>query len=318
MNNTTGASTLGKDIRKKILTQRKMEAVNLTGCLPGLIESHEKIIILSVNAPLSITAVLGNVLIIVALQKPLSSLHPASKLLFGCLACTDLCVGLIVQPLLAIFLMSPHLSKVCYDTQIALSTLGVVFNAVSLMTLSAISVDRLLVLLLGLRYREVVTLSRVQVLVAAFWLVSIAMALIMFFYVRIATSLATVVLILCTVTSTFCYTKIYIALRHHQTAVQDQGEGNGRRNALNIARYKKTVSSALWLQITLLACYLPHGTLLSVLAIFGSVTPSIALNWALTLSLLYFNSSLNPFLYCWKMREVRQAVKNMIIQCWCS
>jgi len=293
-----------------------MDSVTLTGCLPGLIESHEKIIILSVNVPLSIIAVLGNVLIIVALQKPLSSLHPASKLLFGCLACTDLCVGLIVQPLLAIFLMSPHLSKVCYDTQIALSTLGVVFNGVSLMTLSAISVDRLLVLLLGLRYREVVTLSRVRVLVATFWLVNIAMALIMFFYVRIATSLASIVLALCTVTSTFCYTKIYIALRHHQSAVQDQRQQNGGGNALNIARYRKTVSSALWLQLTLLACYLPHGILLSVLAIFGSVTPAIALNWAVTLSLLYFNSSLNPFLYCWKMREVRQAVKNTVRQ-WC-
>ena len=293
-----------------------MDSVTLTGCLPGLIESHEKIIILSVNVPLSIIAVLGNVLIIVALQKPLSSLHPASKLLFGCLACTDLCVGLIVQPLLAIFLMSPHLSKVCYDTQIALSTLGVVFNGVSLMTLSAISVDRLLVLLLGLRYREVVTLSRVRVLVATFWLVNIAMALIMFFYVRIATSLASVVLALCTVTSTFCYTKIYIALRHHQSAVQDQRQQNGGGNALNIARYRKTVSSALWLQLTLLACYLPHGILLSVLAIFGSVTPAIALNWAATISLLYFNSSLNPFLYCWKMREVRQAAKNTVRQ-WC-
>ena len=293
-----------------------MDSVNLTGCLPGLIESHEKIIILSVNVPLSIIAVLGNVLIIVALQKPLSSLHPASKLLFGCLACTDLCVGLIVQPLLAIFLMSPHLSKVCYDTQIGLSTLGVVFNGVSLTTLSAISVDRLLVLLLGLRYREVVTLSRVRVLVATFWLVNIAMALIMFFYVRIATSLASVVLALCTVTSTFCYTKIYIALRHHQSAVQDQRQQNGGGNALNIARYRKTVSSALWLQLTLLACYLPHGILLSVLAIFGSVTPAIALNWAATISLLYFNSSLNPFLYCWKMREVRQAAKNTVRQ-WC-
>ena len=295
-----------------------MDTVNLTGCLPGLIESHQKIIIISVNIPLSIIAVLGNVLIIVAFQKPLSSLRPASKLLFGCLACTDLCVGIIVQPLLAVFLMSPHLSKLCYDTQIALSTLGVVFNGVSLMTLSAISVDRLLVLLLGLRYRQVVTLSRVRVLVAALWLVNTAMALIMFFYVRIATSLATVVLTLCTVTSTFCYTKIYIALRHHQSAVQDEGEQNGRENALNIARYRKTVSSALWLQLALVVCYLPHGILLSVLAIFGSVTPSIALNWAVTLSLLYFNSSLNPFLYCWKMREVRQAVKNTIRQCWCS
>ena len=295
-----------------------MDTVNLTGCLPGLIESHQKIIILSLNVPLSIIAVLGNGLIIVALQKPLSSLRPAAKLLFGCLACTDLCVGLIVQPLLAIFLMSPHLSKLCYDTQIALSTLGVVFNGVSLMTLSAISVDRLLVLLLGLRYRQVVTLSRVRVLVASLWLVNTAMALIMFFYVRIATSLATVVLTLCTVTSTCCYTKIYITLRHHQSAVHEEGQQNGGGSALNIARYRKTVSSALWLQLTLVACYLPHGILLSVLAIFGSVTPSIALNWAVTLSVLYFNSSLNPFLYCWKMREVRQAVKNAIRQCWCS
>ena len=294
-----------------------MDTVNLTGCLPGLIESHQKIIILSVNVPLSIIAVLGNVLIIVALQKPLSSLRPASKLLFGCLAWTDLCVGLVVQHLLAIFLMSPHLSKLCYDTQIALSTLGVVFNGVSLMTLSAISVDRLLVLLLGLRYRQMVTLNRVRVLVASLWLVNTAMALIMFFYVRIATSLATVVLTLCTVTSTCCYTKIYITLRHHQSAVHEEGQQNGGGNALNITRYKKTVASALWLQLTLVACYLPHGILLSVLAIFGSITPSIALNWAVTLSLLYFNSSLNPFLYCWKMREVRQAVKNTISG-WCS
>jgi len=295
-----------------------MDTVSLTGCLPGLIKSHGKIIILAVNIPLSVIAVLGNVLIIVALQKPLSSLRPATKLLFGCLASTDLCVGLIVQPLLAIFLMSPHLSKLCYDTQIALSTLGVVFNGVSLMTLSAISVDRLFVLQLGLRYRQMVTLSRVRILVAAFWLVNTVMALIMFFYVRIATSLATVVLALCTVTSMFCYTKIYIALRHHQSAVQDEGRQSGGGNALNIARYRKTVSSALWLQLALVACYLPHGLLLSVIAIFGSVTPSIALNWAATLSLLYFNSSLNPFFYCWKMREVRLAVKNTIRQCWCS
>ena len=30
--------------------------------------------------------------------------------------------------------------------------------------------------------------------------------------------------------------------------------------------------------------------------------------------LMYFNSTLNPFLYCWKVREVRQAVKQTIRQ----
>ena len=28
-----------------------------------------------------------------------------------------------------------------------------------------------------------------------------------------------------------------------------------------------------------------------------------------TVTLVYFNSSLNPILYCWKIREVKQAVK---------
>ena len=50
------------------------------------------------NIFLSITAFLGNTLILVALRKD-SSLHPPSKLLYRCLATTDLCVGLIAQPM---------------------------------------------------------------------------------------------------------------------------------------------------------------------------------------------------------------------------
>lgn len=47
--------------------------------------------------PLSIIAFVGNILIIVALQK-VSSLYPPSKHLLGCLASTDLGVGLIHIP----------------------------------------------------------------------------------------------------------------------------------------------------------------------------------------------------------------------------
>ena len=57
---------------------------------------------ISVNAILSITALLGNILILAALQKE-SSLHPPSKLLFRCLSCTDLLVGLISEPLFIIY-----------------------------------------------------------------------------------------------------------------------------------------------------------------------------------------------------------------------
>ena len=59
----------------------------------------------AVNILLSITAILGNSLILAALHKE-SSLHPPSKLLYRCLATTDLLVGLVSQPLYATFWMS--------------------------------------------------------------------------------------------------------------------------------------------------------------------------------------------------------------------
>ena len=68
-------------------------SVDLTG------EVHGELVFLSViNIVLSITAFWGTSLILVALRKD-TSIHPPSKLLYRNLAITDLCVGIIVEPL---------------------------------------------------------------------------------------------------------------------------------------------------------------------------------------------------------------------------
>ena len=283
------------------------------------LRTHQKILILTLNIPLSITAFLGNVLIIVALQK-VPSIHPPSKLLLACLASTDLCVGLITQPLNIALTMSPKNATHYRHLVITFNTKGSIFCGVSLLTLTAVSVDRVLALLLGLRYRQVVTLKKVQLVVVTFWLFSAAVAMTVFFNLLIARSIACIVLLLCIVISTFCYMKIYLTLRHHQTQVQDhvhQGQQVGEQIPLNIARYRKTVSSALWIQMTLLACYFPYGIFVGIIAVTGSPKSSLDIVWAITISLLLLNSSLNPFLYCWKMREVRQAVEETIRQFCC-
>ncbi|XP_078361679.1 melanocyte-stimulating hormone receptor-like [Oculina patagonica] len=280
---------------------------------------HQRMFLFILSIPLSITAFLGNVLIIVALRK-VTSVHPPSKILLGCLASTDLCVGLITQPLYVAVAMSPEHSKRCHHLTILFETIGSTFCAVSLLTLTAISVDRLLALLLGLRYRQVVTLRRVWAFVVSVWLSCAAVAILRLYTFRISLTYAFIVLFLCIVTSTYCYIKIYLTLRHHQTQVQDhvqQGQQNGGGIALNIARYRKTVSSALWIQMTLLACYLPYGIFVAAVLIPGLHTPSLNFAWAITISLLLLNSSINPLLYCWKMRMVRQAVKETIRQFCC-
>ena len=112
------------------------------------------------------------------------SFHPPSRLLLFCLAITNLCVGLIAQPLYTSFLLSQEHSKYCYISAGLTNVIAVTFCGMSLSTLTAISLDRLLALLLGLRYRQVVTLRRVRLLVIIFWLNSIMSAIILFFLSR--------------------------------------------------------------------------------------------------------------------------------------
>ena len=125
-------------------------------------EVHSELIFLSVvNTFLALTAFLGNTLILLALQKE-TSLHPPSKLLYRCLAMTDLSVGVLLQPLFITYWMSVVNERwdICHYADFLSSLTAYFLCSVSLITMSAISVDRLLALLLGLRYRQAVTLKR--------------------------------------------------------------------------------------------------------------------------------------------------------------
>ena len=125
-------------------------------------EVHGELVFLSViNTFLPITAFLGNTLILVALRKD-TSIHPSSKLLYRNLAITDLCVGIIAEPLQVAYWISVVNKRwdICYHTNLITYFAGTTLCSMSSITLTTISVDRLLALLLGLRYRQVVTLKR--------------------------------------------------------------------------------------------------------------------------------------------------------------
>ena len=223
-------------------------------------EVHGELIFLSVvNTCCSITAFLGNALILVALNKD-TSIHPPSKLLYRNLAITDLCVGIIVQPLYVAYMISVVNKRwaICYYAHLTLYFAGVTLCGVSLITLTAISVDRLLALLLGLRYRQVITLKRTCLIAIGGWIVSIVGASISFLNLRIFSLYQYIATAFCLVTTVCAYIKIFMSLRHNQIHGQNhvvQGQSS-QANTLNIARCRKAVYSALWVQVTLVICYL--------------------------------------------------------------
>ena len=309
--------------RKQAAVEQLFCSTSFAGKIP-----HQLYFISAINIFLSSTAFLGNTLILIALRKN-SCLHPPSKLLFRCLAVTDLCVAFITEPLAVTYWMSVvnERSDICrYASTSALIT-GLVLCSVSLLTSTAISVDRLLALLLGLQYRCVVTLKRTRVVVVAIWVVSTVAATLSLCNSTITRWYSYLVISLCLVTSVFSYTKIYVTLRRNQDRWEPQEQDHAlkehprQKNPLDIMRYRKVVSSALWVQLTLLICYLPY----IIVGIAGQVLPNpardefspISLTKLCTVTVVYLNSSLNPILYCWKINEVRQAVKDKIRQVLC-
>ena len=306
-NNTNGASVIAK------------------------IPSGVWIFLTTLNIFLSIFATLGNVLILVALRN-VSSIHPPTKLLFRCLAITDLCVGLLCQPLYVyVWCITISLdigNRIVELAYVYVFIIGVLF-AVSILTSAAISVDRLLALLLGLRYRHVVTLCRVRVVIACVWFIAVSnsslycVALILFHDKLQLASWWTLraFTIFSIIVSTFSYSKIFFTLRHQQAQVEDhvQPEQSSRvRSVLNIARYKKTVYSVAWIQFAMLACYGPYIVMVFLLQ-FGNIDDSIEIRIAdeFSLCLVFLNSSLNPVLYCWRIKDVRREVQNTIRKCLC-
>ena len=288
--------------------------------------STSMVILVGINIFLAIIASFGNALILISLHK-VTSIYPPTKLLFRCLAVTDLLVGLISQPLYVTILF-PHFTT--WNVNVAIPRADEFFFSllpvVSLLTSAAISVDRLLALLLGLRYRYTVTLKRVWLVILCFWLISALQATGSTCSVEcpkldeITNMLFCALLTLSLLVSVFSYAKIFKTLRYRQVQVHrntQQGQRpNGGGNQLNIARYKKTVYSVAWVQLALLICYIPYIVIrfLSLLRILGKLpfSTEISILSELFVTLLYLNSSLNPALYCWRIKDVRQEVKNMI------
>ena len=327
--------------------------------------------LLAFNIILSFTASLGNVLILLTLYK-VSFLHPVTKFLFACLATTDLCVGLLSQPLfvahmiLNIDIANTNLDILQYVGEV-IHISSSVLCGVSVLISTAISVHRLLVLLLRLKYRQVVTLRRAQVVILLCWVTAVSCGLVRVWSQTISQIVVLVIGLVSLVTSVLCYVKIYLRLQGNQATIEDSsgglqsnedeevsggratedgvgemtgagkdteeeaGAGTGRATdekslgagtakvspkrriqeivRLNIVQYKKVVSSIFWLQLTLVACYAPFiiVSLLRHTVLSGTTIQGL---WLFTATLVYSNSSLNPFLYCWKIREVRIAVKN--------
>jgi len=259
------------------------------------------------NAFSAYTAIMLNTLTIHAIRKASSLPKPLKTLLLS-LVVSDLGVGLLAQPLYIATMVDRT-----YSTVITFDVIQLIFTVASFFTVVAISMDRFLAVHLHLRYQELVTHKRVVAVVMSIWTLSVLYPSIPHLgpekpvYV-----IMLVILGFCFIITAFVNCRIYFTVRHHSNQIQVvQIQLTQNSQIVSAARQRNSSINTLYVYLVFLVCCLPQYCVAVALVI---CTPSNALNGLLrySLTLVFLNSSLNPVIYCWKMRHIRHAMIDVL------
>ena len=264
------------------------------------------------NNFLTYTNIFLNIVTMYAMQKTTSLPKTLKTLLFS-IAISDVGIGLLAQPiyssLLVKWLQLNHPSCNNYGVFYISANL---FLASSFLSVVAVSVDRFLAVHLHLRYQELVTHKRVVIVVISIWVLSASVSFTMFWELRAYINLF--ILAFGFIISFVAYIKMYLTVRRHKNQIQsllvvDETQ-SGRMT--NYAAVVKTTVGVLYVYLVLLASYLPFFIYMAVVQICRDSSIAKKQLHLFSLTLMFLNSSLNPVIYCWKMRHIRHAIIDIL------
>ena len=242
-----------------------------------------------------------------------SSLPKTLKTLLLSLAVSDVAVGLLVQPFYTSLLINwiQQIVPNC-NTNKTFSIIGILFGTTSFLGVVALSVDRFLAIHLHLRYQELVTHKRVVAMVFFIWVLSALLSLtILWAPPDIASLFLCIVIGVGLFLTTMVYIRIYLAARRHKNQVLQVQQVAQTCEISNFANLIKCAVGIFYVYLVFLVCYLPYVIGLVAIEIVGSGITVKKLHY-FSLTFVFLNSSLNPVIYCWKMRHIRHAVINIL------
>ena len=284
-------------------------------------ELYHTLVACIVGSILAFTAVVLNVLVILALRNIPSLPRKTLKTLLLSMSVSDLGVGLVAQPLNIYVLVSNIKFFVDLDHYGAIfnahRVVGNVLTYASFFSIVALSADRFLVIRLQLRYQDAVTHKRAIAGVISFWLLSAFLPLFRFLEwlpEKKSFILFVTIQLICLIISGLFYFKMFLALRQHAAQVQNVSVECGERiEAVNAARERKAAFGVFYVYLTFVACYLPQISFNIAAKIIDIERPNLEYKVNLhATNLLVLNSSLSPLIYCWKMRRIRQAMIDIL------
>lgn len=262
-----------------------------------------------------LSAILNLLVVVSILRTP--SLRKPSILLLVNLALTDLLAGLVSHPLMAVI----HLA-VFEDQKIILIARYSFFviGSVSISTMAAISVDRLLAIKLKMNYRIMVTKKKVGLVLVAIWIVNVGTGILLYILSHIGAAegilLAvggSILLIIITVS----YSLAYYNLKKMPCRICPRQPS--QTQSFNVLTYRKSFFTMFLVFIILVLSYLPYFICVSISVMFfyqNSFSTQRMLYIFFTSSevVIAFNSVINPLFYLWRMKDIRSAVRRTVMK----
>ena len=255
------------------------------------------------NAPLMLLSIIGNALVLAAILKT-PSLRSPSVIFLCSLAVSDLLVGLVVQPAY----IAEQIVRTVSALQEAVTAMGFAGCGVSLWTMTAITVDRFLALHYHLQYPNLMTTSRAIYTIVTIWCIITLFSFSVLWSPRIYYFLGAFCITICLLVCLFCFIKIYRIVRRHQVQIhvqQQAVENSTDTNKQQIRQSTKSAKNIFIYFLVMILCYTPLFFVYIISAINN--LNSIVL-WTFPVTVAFMNSSINPFLYCWRTPELRRAV----------
>ena len=235
-------------------------------------------------------AIIGNFLVLAAILRTPSLSSPSTVYLCS-LAVSDLLVGLVVQPVYI-----PSALQLSFSTVDAYNILTVSACGVSLFTMATISIDRFPALHYHIRYLDLMTTKRAIYISATLWLICALLSCSYFLSQRVFFLAISVGIAICL--------RNYGIVHHHQLQIQAQQQAvESTEHNLNMVRSKKSAINTFIYFVCIILCYTPRfiSTLVSVVLFENEL---IAVR-TLTTTLVFLNSTINPFLYCWRVAVLK-------------
>ena len=245
-----------------------------------------------------------NVLVIAAVKRR-PRLQTNANIMLACLAVTDVLTGLTAQPL--------------YASWMTLKTLGISNSALylvyelffttlapcSFLHLALVVLERLVAIKFPFRYHYIVTMRNIKLAVPFCWVYGILYCMVlqfgdnkfMMYYIWVALPFVS-----CFVFIIVSYLVLYFETRRHQRRIKTQ-----QLPREDVERYvtdNRALKTTVYVVGSVSLCLVPM-CLYYLLRAFGFHLVKES-NRAMLRTFLMLNSFLNPLIYCWRQKEMRQ------------